>query len=179
MITDAINQLDYDPTKIRLENDPKNQYFSGVAIHGNTPFSVPYMSHIVGNLFIGGCRDGLVLPSEIEHVVSLYPWENYVLHSGVKTNLSVRMYDGDPQTSDELKHIARWASNRILDGPTLIHCQAGLNRSSLIGVLALMHLKGSNYTAQEAIDLIREKRSSACLCNKGFEKFLLEGENNV
>jgi len=55
------------------------------------------------------------------------------------------------------------------DGPTLVHCQAGLNRSSLVAARALV-LGGM--TADDAIALIREKRSPACLCNPAFERWL-------
>jgi len=52
----------------------------------------------------------------------------------------------------------------------LIRCQAGWNRSGLIMALVLMR---EGYTAQESISLIREKRSPYALCNKHFERFLL------
>jgi hypothetical protein len=54
-------------------------------------------------------------------------------------------------------------------GPCLVHCQAGLNRSSLVVARVLM-LEGA--TADEAIGLLREKRSPACLCNPAFEEWL-------
>ena len=52
-----------------------------------------------------------------------------------------------------------------------MHCQAGLNRSSLVVAIALL-LSGEVSTGQEAIDLIREKRDPACLCNPAFEKWV-------
>lgn len=52
----------------------------------------------------------------------------------------------------------------------LIRCQAGWNRSGLVMALVLMR---DGYTAGEAIDLIREKRSPHALCNEDFEIFLL------
>jgi protein-tyrosine phosphatase len=50
-----------------------------------------------------------------------------------------------------------------------VHCQAGLNRSSLVVGRALM-LGGM--TADDAIVLIRRKRSPACLSNPSFERWL-------
>jgi len=48
-------------------------------------------------------------------------------------------------------------------------CQMGWNRSSLIVALVLLE---EGYKAQEAINLIREKRSPAALCNPEFVRFL-------
>jgi protein-tyrosine phosphatase len=53
---------------------------------------------------------------------------------------------------------------------TLVHCQAGLNRSSLIVARTLM--LGQDMTAKDAIALIREKRSPMCLCNDTFRIYL-------
>jgi protein-tyrosine phosphatase len=50
-----------------------------------------------------------------------------------------------------------------------VHCQAGLNRSSLVIARALI-LSGMPSVA--AIALIREKRSPACLSNPSFERWL-------
>jgi protein-tyrosine phosphatase len=51
----------------------------------------------------------------------------------------------------------------------LIRCQAGLNRSGLTAALVLMQ---SGYTADEAITLLRDKRTKYVLCNGEFEAFL-------
>lgn len=57
----------------------------------------------------------------------------------------------------------------------LIRCQAGWNRSGLITGLVLLR---AGYTAEAAVDLIREKRSPFALCNKTFELFLKEQESS-
>lgn len=57
----------------------------------------------------------------------------------------------------------------------LIRCQAGWNRSGLIMGLVLIR---SGIPAQQAIDLIRERRSGSALCNRTFEQFLLEQETS-
>lgn len=56
-------------------------------------------------------------------------------------------------------------------GKVLIHCQAGLNRSGLTAALVLM---ADGYTADDAIRLLRDKRSPVVLCNQAFERFLRE-----
>jgi hypothetical protein len=69
-----------------------------------------------------------------------------------------------------------------LDGnvPTLVTCQMGINRSAFVAALALMlPARGktatpSCLTGQQAISLIREKRSPSCLTNPHFFSKLLE-----
>lgn len=159
-----------DPTAIPLQMNPELRMMRGIAVHGDTPFEAPYMSKIAYNLYQGGCADGLRLPGHIEHLVSLYPWESYDVHQELKSALTVVMYDSANQQFEQVTAIARWVNNCREQGPTLVHCQAGLNRSSLVVVTALTL---SGMTAREAIDLIREKRSPACLCNEAFERWLL------
>lgn len=176
-----------DPTAIPIEFDPQKQRMVGVTYHGNMPFDVPYISEIAPNLWQGGCEEGLLLPLFIEHVVSLYPWEEYISAPPLtKSTLSVVMYDSEDQAYDQVDELAKWVNRRRYEGPVLVHCQAGLNRSSLVVARALMmdsdksiDAKGtvvwrSGMTANAAIALIREKRSPACLCNPAFEKWLRE-----
>jgi protein-tyrosine phosphatase len=160
-----------DPTWIPVHVDPRERRMRGVAAHGNTPFDVPFISNIEGNLWQGGCQNGLVLPKNIEHVVSLYPWEQYEVTHDLKSSLTVRMYDSTDQGYEQVDAIAAWVVSCLADGPTLVHCQAGLNRSSLIAGRALTVL---GRTGQEAIALLREKRSPACLCNPRFEEWIAD-----
>lgn len=165
-----------DPTRIDIEFDPRQQRMRGIAHHGNTPFDVPFISHIDGNLWVGGCRDGLILPREIEHVVSLYPWETYRCPLMLKSHLEVRMYDSLDQAFGQVTAIASWVNSCLADGPTLVHCQAGLNRSNLVAATALVH---QGMEPCEAIALLRAKRSPAVLCNPAFEQWLLDTFTSV
>lgn len=150
--------------------DLTSHHIEGIAREGHTPFAVPLISHIEGNLFTGGCIDSVPLPESIQHVVSLYPWEAYHLHHGVLSVVAVKLYDG-PEVPDvpQIHALAEWINVCLSHGPTLVHCQAGLNRSGLLGSLAL--IKGGR-TPDEAIALLREKRSPAVLCNTAFERYL-------
>ncbi len=160
-----------DPTKIEIDFDPTVLRMSGVARHGYVRFDVPFISNIEGNLWQGGCETGLVLPEFIEHLVSLYPWENYAVNHELKSSLTFVMYDSTDQEYEAVDSLARWVADRCSDGPTLVHCQAGLNRSSLVAARVLMF---GGRSASEAIALVRERRSPACLCNPAFETWLLE-----
>lgn len=160
-----------DPTAIPIDFDPTVRRMRGVAVHGHKAFDVAYISTITTDLCQGGCTNGLVLPPYIEHVVSLYPWEQYTVEHELKSHLSVKMYDSlvGPDR-DQVIGIARWVNTCRRSGITLVHCQAGLNRSGLISAMALM-LDG--YPARDAIDLLRSTRGEAVLCNPVFEQWLL------
>jgi protein-tyrosine phosphatase len=112
----------------------------------------------------------MILPSFIKQLVSLYPWEAYTVNHDLDTALEVTMYDSEEQAFDQVDTIAAWINECRATGPVLVHCQAGLNRSSLVAARALV-LEGMQ--PAEAIALIRAKRSSACLCNPAFERWLL------
>lgn len=173
MITNPVldDVLD-DPTAFEIEFDPRVSRMRGTAIHGDTPFDVPFISQVTEDLWQGGCKNGLVLPSHIAHVVSLYPWERYTNDHTLKSMLSVRMYDSlDGPDPEQVISIATWVNVCRKTGPTLVHCQAGLNRSGMVTAVALI-LDG--YDVTDAIALLRKQRSPAVLCNPVFEDWLVE-----
>lgn len=165
-----------DPTKIHVVMreegpNPATYPYSGVARHGNTRFNTTLISQIQGNLWQGGCIQGLVLPSEFKHLISLYKWERYTIKHDLSSFLEVTMYDSTDQGYGQVVEIARWVNACRKDGQTLVHCQAGLNRSSLVAATALV-LDGTQ--PEDAIQLLRDNRSPACLCNPAFENWLLK-----
>lgn len=167
---------DVDPTYVPVEvinagQDPFQRRMRGRAYHGDTYFDVPFISLIVPGFYQGGCEQGLILPREIEHVVSLYQWERYIRHDGVKTFHEVTMYDSsEGPDHDNIVELAALVNKCRVEGPTLVHCQAGLNRSGLVAGAALVM---SGMTGREAIDMLRASRSPAVLCNRTFEQWLL------
>ena len=130
---------DVDPTRIELQTnvkrdkDPMIQRMSGIARAGNTPFDVPFISHIHGNLYQGGCSEDelhLQLPHFFKHLISMYPWERYKVERGqLDTELYFKMYDDElnPVNDIEARMVAKVVYESMQKGPTLIHCQAGLN----------------------------------------------------
>jgi len=100
-----------------------------------------------------------------------YQWGEYVVPTGVEQR-TVEMYDseGGPD-KEQVDELAEWVIGQMREGKrVLVHCQAGLNRSSMIAARVLMLFK--HWTADEAIAHIRQRRSPMCLCNETFEDFL-------
>jgi protein-tyrosine phosphatase len=164
-----------DPTAFEIIYDPRHQRMSGTAVHGNTPFNVPFISELAHNLWQGGTAPDLVLPDFIENLVSLYPWERYQVKHRLSSELYVTMHDSVDQGFGQVNELADWVNKRRAEGPTVVLCQAGLNRSSLIATTAIM--RESGMTAVESIAHVREKRSPACLCNPAFEDWLLSHDS--
>lgn len=163
------NESKNDPTRIPIAFDPRSRRMVGVARHGMVPFDVPFISQVTDNLWQGGCQQGLILPTHINYILSLYPWERYEIQHKVRSEVYVRMYDGPDQALDQIEDLAHMVNKWRERGQVLVHCQAGLNRSSVVVARALM-LGGM--AADEAIALLRAQRSPACLCNPSFESWL-------
>lgn len=161
--------MSIDTSAIEIEFDPLRQHMRGTTYHGNHFFDLPFMSQVADNLWVGGCQNGLVLPRSISHLLSLYPWESYTVNHRLRTRHEVTMYDSLDQAMGQVDRWAKWVNARRKTGEVLVHCQAGLNRSGLVTTRALM-LGGM--TADDAIALLRFKRSSASLCNPAFVEYL-------
>ena len=78
----------------------------------------------------------------------------------------------DEASKPEIIQLADWLHAEWKQGKSVAgKCQAGLNRSSLIVALVLLK---EGYTATEAIELIRKKRSEYALFNNHFVEFIHE-----
>lgn len=149
--------------------DLTSHKIEGITLQKNKYLDIPLFSHIIGNLWMGGCPVRTA-PEEFRFIVSLYPWEPYKL---TKFQVRTEAYLQDILTvpdEERLYTLARCVNEYKLQGVTLVHCQAGLNRSGLVLALALIE---EGMKAAEAISLLRVKRSPAVLCNQIFEKWLL------
>jgi len=157
-----------DHTKIPIQFDPTIMRLSGVARHGMVPFDAPFISHILDNLWMGGCPRTEV-PDYFKFIICLYPWERYHVHEH-QVLTQVQMFDsGKIPDVALLEHLADMVNSSRAIGPTLVHCQAGLNRSGLVAALALVK---AGKKPQEAISELRAKRCDAVLCNKAFAEWL-------
>jgi hypothetical protein len=156
----------------KLQADLKSHYIDGIAREGNTEFSCDLITPIDENFWQGGCINGVNLQGFFKHIVSLYPWERYVPGCELDSFVEVRLYDG-PVVPDEfqLYNLARHINFCRQHGRTLVHCQAGLNRSGLLAGLALVQ---SGIAPKDAIAKLRSSRSNAVLCNAKFATWLME-----
>lgn len=175
-VTTKHSELDADPTAYALggdasQSDPRIRRLDGWANHGGHRIQMPFMTEVAENLWHGGVEHGLVLPDFIDYKLSLYRWEDYEILHDLKESKTVVMLDSLDQGFEQVAELAEWVNERRLLGPVFVHCQAGLNRSSLVVAMALIGL-GDVSTGQEAIDLIRAKRDPACLCNASFENWV-------
>lgn len=84
--------------------------------------------------------------------------------------------DLDPEHHTHLDYLGERIATDVRSGKkVLVRCQAGINRSALVAVLALQHL-APEAPVQDAIDSIREARSPYVLFNKSFVAYLKEVE---
>ena len=111
------------------------------------------------------------LPSLFRYVVNIYGREGYDIDPGVE--MIVRRWHDNSILPDhiELEQTAKFINESRAKGPTLVHCEGGWNRSGLVTALALIR---SGMTADEAITLLRTKRSPSVLFNPYFETWLRE-----
>ena len=150
---------------------------------GASYFEVPMVSWVYDRLW-QGCSpsefpDGPELlvdengAIKFDLIVNLFPWGEYEAPQGT-TKVDVEAYDGD-EVFSELDVIASMVVEALDEGQRVfVHCQAGLNRSSLVVARTLMIREGVG--ARDAIAMVRRMRSDMCLCNENFRLHLLDIE---
>lgn len=154
----------------------------GTAPSHEIDFNFPLWSEILTDLWLGGTddfdtigfskRSEQIKKADFDTVVTLYAWAHPV--DWFVQELRYGFYDDTSNSfsEKELMHAARFAHDSWKSGKrVLVRCQAGINRSSLVMGIVLM-LEG--YTADQAISMMRNKRSMAVLMNKSFENYLRE-----
>ncbi|CAB4871704.1 unannotated protein [freshwater metagenome] len=136
---------------------------------------------ILPNLFMGGTGDldvvtvpkdnpDLIANHGFDAVVTLYARAQPVGWGVVEHRFGFPDSMLAPKDKGRIIQAARWTHERWSSGDrVLVRCQAGLNRSGLVLALALM-IEG--YTAQDAIELLRQQRSEFVLCNRQFERWV-------
>lgn len=158
-----------------MDADLETHRIEGFTKMSNEHFSVPLISEygeiLGGKLWQGGCIDGLAMHDRFDFILSLYPWEKYAIDE--RTNrYEVAMMDQAGDIDKDLVFelaatVAFWLER---GANVLVHCQAGLNRSSL--VVATLLVRHVGVSPAEAVETIRAQRCDACLCNADFEAFV-------
>lgn len=152
----------------------------------DVPFAKDPWNQLVRNLWLGGhdyqAEDGSwrgqmapkIYSNMFHTVISFYqtPHEEQSVPAKDVKQYYHRMPDG-LLTSKDLRQVKRMAdvAEACLEREqaVLIRCQAGLNRSSLCAGFVLQRI---GFTADQAIDLIRKRRSPYALCNLDFVEYL-------
>ena len=153
--------------------DPRYRQMNTTVSYGTYSGNVnaPWISEIAPNLWQGGVLPGLILPDIISFHLSLFRHQCYEVHHTLRDTLTVTMADSVDEDLGGVAELANWVNVRRAQGPVLVQCQGGLNRSGLIVGTALVSA-GDVPDGAAAIDLIRERRSHAALMNPAFEAYV-------
>ncbi len=165
-----------------------------VMARGASYFEVPLFSHVIDNLWQGCspaefenghlylCEEVFDIDKEIDpdqvyswkprfdKILNLYPWGDYFVPKATEV-VKVTAFDSGNVDYNTFQNAALLVLDWLDDGhKVLVHCQAGLNRSSFVVALVLM--EKYHMTPDEAISHIRKSRSEMCLCNNTFRQYL-------
>ena len=140
-------------------------------------------SEILPGLFMGGTADNDVVDvakplrnlnevQDFDSVVTCYSWAQPMSWYVHENRWGFADGPMDEKTFAKVDELANWLHGEWKSGrKCLARCQAGLNRS---GILVARMLMKDGYTADEAIGLIRLKRSPQALFNQDFVRKLRE-----
>lgn len=143
----------------------------------HVPWPTNAWDEIIPNLYQGGALlhpptdefpKGFVrVDDQFDLVISLYKEWGSGPADGVEEH-HLRIPDGELSEGQirEVRKLSQVVRRAVEGGrKTLVRCQAGYNRSGLVVALALVDM---GYTPEDAIALIREKRSPYALFNGYF-----------
>lgn len=116
--------------------------------------------------------DAEIGPEEFDAVVTLYAWARPVDWDVEELRWGIGDSEGREIDMEALKDTVVWTHRKwsVQNKKTLVRCQAGLNRSSLVAALVLVR---EGVAPAMAIKAIRGRRSPKCLFNKKFERLIL------
>jgi protein-tyrosine phosphatase len=121
---------------------------------------------IAPNLYLGG------MPKNIDaftHVISVGERPTYLVPVGKLVIVNPILDSYREPNAPRIRQLAEFVNLFKEQGPTLVHCSQGFNRSALVVALSLMI---SGWSAQAAIELLREKHHREVLKNETFVEFL-------
>ena len=144
-------------------------------------------SEVAPGLYMGGTLDsatidqpqplgGLSAADQFDCVVTMYAWAAPANWGVEERRFGIPDAEINSKTLPVILELAHWAYTRWQSGKKVnIRCQAGWNRSGLVTALVLMI---SGFTASDAINTLRQKRSPHALCNSHYETWLLTEASN-
>lgn len=139
-------------------------------------------SEILPGLFMGGTADDDIIDvakplqnlnqrQEFDSVVTCYSWAQPMSWYVHENRFGFADGPMNEKTFAKVEELATWLHGEWKAGKKcLSRCQAGLNRS---GILIGLVLQKEGFSAEEAITLIREKRSPNALFNQDFVSWLV------
>lgn len=150
-----------------------------VRFHSGVPYPDRPWDEIAPGLFLGGhyCQEGpgSCFPLDnFDMIVSLHQSSQYrrYMPTNAAWVLDIRIPDAvlDPRSHEAIENAAADVAAAHLRGKrVLVRCRAGINRSAMVMARVLMLMGAS---ADEAIEIIRAKRSEHCLFNESFVAYL-------
>lgn len=147
--------------------------------YGQRFYREPLWSEVLEGLWQGGTADHdidaqlrkpMITKKDFDTVITLYGYANPV--DWFVREVRYGVWDSNMKDFDvaELFDIVKLAHSDWKRGKkVLIRCQAGWNRSGLVMALVLIR---EGMAPEDAISLIRKKRSPQALCNNTFVQFL-------
>lgn len=133
---------------------------------------LPILSHIEGNLYTGisPCYWPTRGHDCFSTIFDFFVFDETYEVKPPTVRFQHKIYDGpELPTKEQLFRVADQINEARRAGLTLVHCQMGINRSNLFAAAALYRAGSS---IDDAIQLLREKRSPYVLLNQHFERFL-------
>lgn len=150
--------------------------------HQLLPWPTTQWDEIIPNLYQGGTDRmhmgevvDVVVKDEFGAVFSFF-WGNPKKYGPDPGVPQVHYQIPDGELSDvelaQIKSLAKAVALSVHNGvKTLVRCQAGYNRSGLVTALALVEM---GYSAHDAVELIRAKRSPNALFRLAFLRYIIE-----
>ena len=165
-IEQLLENLEAPRYNVYYPEDLWNEILPGLHLGGTDDSDVVY-ADTPGSRFE---HKAFITPEHFDTVVTMYAYARPV--DWFVKEFRFGIYDSDMKDfqTDELHDIVVAAHRDWKKGKrVLVRCQAGINRSGLVMALILIR---EGYSAEDAINLMREKRGRAVLANKHFENWL-------
>lgn len=170
-----------DSTSTFIDANCEGERITGYAKlgRGSGYFDVPLFTKVFGNLWQGGTpAQKPSLAAHFDKILCLFPWEEYAVPP-TTDKVDVEMYDDVEQGFEQVEELSDMVVEWVNDGNmVLVHCQAGLNRSSLVAAVAYMKLNPL-ISGTEVIRRLRENRCNQVLCNTAFENYVMSWKPSV